>query len=106
MRGLLLGLTTRLVELTTRLAELTGTRVEGRLARLLLKMADEAGRAERGGQFIPVTLSRQELADMTNTTIETAIGVMSRWAKQNIVHTEKDGFVIVDCGTLELLTDE
>ena len=71
VRGLLLGLTTRLVELTNRLAELTGGRIEPRFARLFLKLASEMGRAERGGTFIPLALSRQELADMTGTTVET-----------------------------------
>jgi CRP/FNR family transcriptional regulator len=104
VRGLLLGLTTRLVELTNRLAELTGTRVEGRLARLLLKLADQSGQRTPRGEWIPMALSRQELADLTGTTIETAIRVMSRWSKQNIVQTEKDGFVIVDRNALESLT--
>lgn len=38
VRGLLTGLTHRLVELTTRIAELSGTRVEARIARLFLKL--------------------------------------------------------------------
>lgn len=106
VRGLLLGLTTRLVELANRLAELTGTRVEGRLARLFLKMADEGGRPERGGVFVPVVLTRQELADLTGTTIETAIRVMSRWSKQRVVETEKDGFLVLDRRLLESLSLE
>jgi CRP/FNR family transcriptional regulator len=103
VRGLLLGLTTRLVELTNRLAELTGGRIEPRFARLFLKLADQMGRTERGGLLIPLALSRQELADMTGTTIETCIRIMSRWGKQDIVRTEKDGFVIVDRKGLEAL---
>jgi CRP/FNR family transcriptional regulator len=106
VRGLLLGLTTRLVELTNRLAELTRTRVEGRLARLFLKMAEQMGRPDARGELVPAALSRQELADLTGTTIETAIRVMSRWHKQNVVHTEKDGFVIADRKALEALTVE
>jgi CRP/FNR family transcriptional regulator len=101
VRGLLLGLTHRLVELTNRLAELTGGRVEPRFARLFLKLAGDVGRKDRGGTFIPMPLSRQELADLTGTTIETAIRIMSRWGKQNIVLTEKDGFVVVDTTALE-----
>lgn len=101
VRGLMLGLTIRLVELTNRLAELSGTRIEPRFARLFLKLAGEMGRTERGGTFIPLALSRQELADMTGTTIETAIRIMSRWGKEDIVHTQKDGFVIIDRRTLE-----
>jgi CRP-like cAMP-binding protein len=106
VRGLLLGLTTRLVELTNRLAELTGTRVEGRLARLLLKMNEEVGRPVVGGHFVPAALSRQELADLTGTTIETAIRVMSRWSKQNLVQTQKDGFLLQDRHALELLSHD
>jgi CRP-like cAMP-binding protein len=106
VRGLMLGLTIRLVELTNRLAELSGTRIEPRFARLFLKLAGEMGRPERGGTFIPLALSRQELADMTGTTIETAIRIMSRWGKEDIVHTDKDGFVILDRRTLEATAQE
>ena len=103
VRGLLLGLTTRLVELTNRLAELTGGRIESRFARLFVKLGSEMGRADRGGTFIPLALSRQELADMTGTTIETCIRIMSRWNKDDIVRTEKDGFVVLATPELERL---
>lgn len=106
VRGLLLGMTVRLVELTNRLAELSGSRIEPRLARLFLKLAGDMGRPERGGTFIPLALSRQELADMTGTTIETAIRIMSRWNKDAIVHTDKDGFVVLDRGALEATAAE
>jgi len=106
VRGLLLGLTTRLVELTNRLVELTGGRIEPRFARLFLKLASEMGRAERGGTFIPLALSRQELADMTGTTIETCIRIMSRWNKEAVVRTEPDGFVVLGRGDLERLSQE
>lgn len=106
VRGLLLGLTSRLVELTNRLAELTRTRVEGRLARLFLKMAEQTGHHDPRGELVPVVLSRQELADLTGTTIETAIRIMSRWHKQNVVHTERDGFVIANRQALESLSVE
>ncbi len=85
------------------LAELTGGRVEPRFARLFLKLAQEQGRPERGGIFMPVSLSRQELADMTGTTIETSIRIMSRWGKQRIVLTEKDGFLVLNPAELETL---
>jgi CRP-like cAMP-binding protein len=106
VRGLLAGLTVRLVELTNRLAELTGGRIEPRLARLLLKLSTEMGRPERGGTFIPLTLSRQELADMTGTTIETCIRIMSRWGKEQVVLTEKDGFVIANRPALESIASQ
>ena len=103
VRGLLTGLTHRLVELTNRLAELSGGRVEARLARFFLKLATDLGQHRPDGTFIPLVLSRQELADMIGTTIETAIRIMSRWGKENLVRTEKDGFLVVDRPALETM---
>jgi CRP/FNR family transcriptional regulator len=106
VRGLLLGLTVRLVELTNRLAELSGGRIETRFARLFLKLVADRGRPERGGTFVPMALTRQELADMTGTTIETCIRIMSRWGKDGIVRTEKDGFVVLDRAALEAAMEQ
>lgn len=100
VRGLLLGLTRRLVELTNRLTDLTGGRVEARFARFFLKLAQDLGRPAPDGTLIPLALSRQELADMTGTTIETCIRIMSRWGKEDIVRTEKEGFVVLDKAAL------
>jgi CRP/FNR family transcriptional regulator, nitrogen oxide reductase regulator len=101
VRGLLVGLNHRLVELTTRLTELSGGRIEARLARFLLKLTDDIGQRRANGVFIPLALSRQEIADMIGTTIETSIRIMSRWGKDNVVRTEKDGFLVVDRAALE-----
>lgn len=101
VRGLLSGLTIRLTELTRRLAELTGARVEARFARLFLKLCDQIGRPDRGRTFVAMPLSRQELADLTGTTIETTIRIMSRWQKDDVLHTEKDGFVVIDRDALD-----
>lgn len=103
VRGLLTGLTHRLVELTTRIADLSGARVEARFARLFLKLAKDIGKKGEGGTFVPLALSRQELADMTGTTIETCIRIMSRWGKEDIVKTDKDGFTLLDSGALETI---
>ena len=101
VRGLLVGLSHRLVELTNRLTELSGGRIEGRLARFFLKLAHDMGERRDEGTFIPLALSRQELADMIGTTIETSIRIMSRWGKDGVVRTDKDGFLIVDRAALE-----
>jgi CRP/FNR family transcriptional regulator len=94
-RGLLLGLTRRMVELARKLAE-RSSRVEYRIARLFLALADRVGRRRGEGIEVPMVLNRQEIADMVGTTQETAIRIMSRWGKENLVMTEENGFLIPD----------
>jgi len=103
VRSFMLGLTQRIVELTRRIPEVAGGRVETRLAHLFLKLADRMGVPRSEGTFIPMALSRQDLADLTGTTIETCIRIMSRWGKEAVVRTEKDGFALLDRPTLETL---
>ncbi len=90
VRGLLLSLTHRLIELTNRMAELTGGRVEPRFARLFLKLAGDMGRPDRDGSFIPMVLSRQELADMTGTTIEPGFPI---WPWYSTVRTSRRALI-------------
>lgn len=104
-RGLLMGLTRRLVELTQKLAQISSGGVEYRIAALFLKLADGMGRREEGRTIIPMALSRQDIADMVGTTIETAIRIMSRWGRDGIVRTEKASFVIEDRASLERIVE-
>jgi CRP/FNR family transcriptional regulator len=72
---------------------MTGS-VEDRMARLFSTLAERIGQKSGEAVFIPLPLSRQEIGDLVGTTIETAIRVMSRWQKENIVETDKKGFLI------------
>jgi CRP/FNR family transcriptional regulator len=103
VRNFIVGLTHRIVELTRRIPEVAGGRVETRFAHLFLKLADRMGVPRANGTFIPMALSRQDLADLTGTTIETCIRIMSRWGKDGVVGTEKAGFVVLDRQALEHL---
>lgn len=103
-RGLLVGLSFRLIELTRRIAEVSGGRVEQRFALLFSKLAERFGERRPDGTIqLPIVLSRQDLADLTGTTIETAIRVMSRWNQESLVTTAKTGFLITDTRELEQL---
>jgi CRP-like cAMP-binding protein len=104
VRGLLSTFTRRIVELAQRIPEVAGARVETRIAHLFLKLGDRMGRPREGGLFIPIVLSRQELADLTGTTIESCIRLMSRWGKEGVIATEKDGFLLLNRSALEDLT--
>lgn len=74
---------------------LAGERVERRMAHILLKLADRVGRADAEGTLITIPLSRQDLADMAGTTLETAIRTISRFNQQGLVKTERGGFLVI-----------
>lgn len=98
-------LTRQLVECKNCIVELSCYRVEYRLAQVFLKLADTLGESRDGGTFIGINLSRQEVADLVGTTIETCIRVMSRWNKDGILLTRDDGFFLPDPAPLERVTD-
>jgi len=62
VRGFLTGMAQRIVELTRRIPEVAGGRVETRFANLFLKLADRVGQPQDGARFVPLPLSRRELA--------------------------------------------
>ncbi len=74
---------------------LAGERVERRLAHILLKLATRSGRADPEGVLITVPLSRQDLADMSGTTLETAIRLMSRFRSEGLVKTRRGGYIVI-----------
>ena len=74
---------------------LSTERVDVRLANILLKLCDKIGEPASQGIRINLPLSRQDLADMTGMTIETAIRIMSRFRKEGLVHTEPGGYIVV-----------
>ena len=75
---------------------LAGERVERRVAHILLRLANRAGRAEPDdGVLITIPLSRQDLANMAGTTLETAIRTMSRFRGQGWVETRRGGYIVI-----------
>ncbi len=69
-------------------------RVDTRIASTLLRLSEKYGRHERDGLMIDLRLTKQELADMVGTTVETAIRVMSKFKKSGYLN-EKDGKIII-----------
>jgi len=74
--------------------------VEARLAAALARLADRDGARTKAGLALPFHLTRQSLADMTGTTVETTIRIMSRWLKDRLVIDEGGRLVIVDRAAL------
>lgn len=101
-RRLFAGLTLRLMAVNRRMADMTGS-VEYRVARLFLTLAERLGHKRDGEIFLPLPLSRQDIADLVGTTIETAIRIMSRWQKEGVVETDPRGFLVRDPAALRAI---
>ena len=77
------------------MTSLTGERVERRLAHILLKLGTRTGRPDPEGTLITLSLSRQDLADMCGTTLETAIRVISRFRAEGLIKTRRGGYLVI-----------
>ncbi|MER3457798.1 MAG: hypothetical protein C4309_03385 [Chloroflexota bacterium] len=84
----------RVQELQDRVRELATERVERRVARTLLRLARQAGRKVENGVLIDLPLSRQDLAEMTGTTLFTVSRVLSRWEQQGLVEAGRERVLI------------
>jgi CRP/FNR family transcriptional regulator len=69
-------------------------RVEARIAALLLKLAGKVGIESKDGTVIDMRLTKQDVADMVGTTVETSIRTFSKFKKQDLV-TEVDGKIVI-----------
>jgi CRP-like cAMP-binding protein len=82
-------------------------KVERRVARVLLRMASTAGeRLEGGAVRITLSLSRQDIADMAGTVIETAIRAMSKFQRQGLVETREGSIVLLEPHKLVAIAEE
>lgn len=80
--------------------QLSAYPVEQRIAAVLLKLAEKLGEHGPEGLLIQVPLTRQELADMTGTTLETASRVMSQFQKEGLIRSGRRWVAIADAAQL------
>lgn len=84
----------RLQELQDRYREMATERVERRVARALLRLARQTGRKVEAGVLIDFPLSREDLAEMTGTTLYTVSRTLSSWEKQGLIETGRQRVLI------------
>lgn len=87
----------RLRDAQARLKDLAVASAQQRLARLLLQLSAKLG------PNLPFT--RQEIADMAGTTIETAIRVLSRMREGKIIRSVRGHIIILNPTKLRLLSE-
>ncbi len=87
----------RLRDAMGRLRDLAGEKVEQRIAGILLMLQDKLG------PELPFT--RQEIADMAGTTVETAIRIMSRLTEDGVIKSTRGKIKVIDRDRLRQLSD-
>jgi len=87
----------RLREAQERFKDIAGERVEQRIARILWMLSEKNG---------PILLyKRQEIAEMSGTTTETAIRVMMRFKEMEIIDSVRGKITILNMKKLKLLSE-
>ena len=89
----------RLNELQERFREVATEKVGKRVALAILRLAAQIGKPAHGG--IEVLLTREELAQMTGTTLFCVSRVLSKWGDEGIVLPRREAFVVLDARRLE-----
>jgi CRP-like cAMP-binding protein len=86
--------TGRVQEFQNRYRELATERVERRVARAVLRLAQQLGQKTSEGVLIEMPFTRQDLAEMTGTTLYTVSRILSRWEEQELISTARGRILV------------
>jgi CRP-like cAMP-binding protein len=75
----------RLQEAHVRFCELATEEVERRVAHTVLRLVQQSGRPEADGIRIDFPVTRQDIAEMTGTTLHTVSRILSAWEDRGLV---------------------
>ena len=94
---------TRLQEAHTRIREMSTEAVERRVGHAVLRLAKQAGKQEEDGVRIDFPVSKQDLAEMTGTTLYTVSRILSAWQEAGIVDGGRQKLTVRDPHRLLLI---
>jgi CRP-like cAMP-binding protein len=92
--------------LLDRYQDLITKRVEQRLAHALLRLARQTGQKTEGGVLIGLPLSREDLAEMTGTTLYTVSRILSGWEQQGFVEAGRERVLICHAHILVAIAED
>ena len=95
----------RLQDAHNRVIELTSEEVERRIARTLLRLADQAGRKVEQGIEIEIPLRRQDVGQLTGTTLHSVSRVLSAWEQKGLVLTDHQRIVLRNSRALAAIAE-
>jgi CRP-like cAMP-binding protein len=90
-----------MLELEERFHEVATERVGPRVARQLLRLLEKIGRPVDGA--VEIGLSREELAQMTGTTLFTVSRLLSAWEARGMVKPRREAVTICDVQSLRAI---
>src|SRR6478735_1828043 len=96
----------RVKEFQDRYRELATERVERRVAHALLRLAAQIGRAVDGGTLIDLTLSRQDIAEISGTTIFSVSRILSGWESQGLIESGRERILLRNLLKIEEIADD
>ncbi|RMH02090.1 MAG: Crp/Fnr family transcriptional regulator [Chloroflexi bacterium] len=96
----------RFIQLQKQYQELATERVEQRVARALLRLIRQTGKRTESGIIIDMPLSRQDLAEMTGTTLYTVSRILSQWEQQGIIEAGRQQVIIHHPHSLVKIADD
>jgi CRP-like cAMP-binding protein len=96
----------RLQETHTRVAEMSTQQVEQRIAHALLRLVKQSGRKVEHGVEIDFPISRQDIAQMTGTTLHTVSRTLSAWESKGLVESSRQKIVVREPHKLFMLAED
>lgn len=94
--GLVEKINQRLKEAEERIEDLVFRDVPGRIASVLLKLAEQFGKDSPAGLKISFKITHQELADMVGTSRETATVILNELKEDEILKIEDKHIIVID----------
>ncbi len=94
----------RLNDMHTVIVEMATKQVEQRIASALLRLITQMGRKVDHGIVIDFPITRQNISDMTGTTLHTVSRLLSAWEKDGIVASERKKITVTAPHQLVLLS--
>ena len=96
----------RLQETHTRVVEISTEQVEKRIAHALLRLVNQSGRKVDHGVEIDFPISRQDIAQMTGTTLHTVSRTLSAWESKGLVESSRQKIVVREPHKLFVLAEK
>lgn len=94
---------TRLNDTHSRVVEMATEQVEQRVAHALLRLVKQTGKTTDEGILIDFPISRQDIAEMTGTTLHTVSRLLTSWEDKGLVKSGRQKVTIVEPHRLFLL---